>query len=249
MAAWRFRHPTALAVVLAVAVTAAAPAALPAEHAAPASAARTAAAATASGRYELVSTVDPTRPMRWPACRPIEYRINPTDMPSGMVATVQHAMGVVARQTGVRFRFAGRTAHLFDSTNHAATPTIYIGFTNRAHAFGQTFGGTGGEVGVGGPAASWYRSGGRTVEAMTYGRVLLSSRFRAPRTGGGVSWQSLILHEVGHALDLAHQGGPGTIMHPSLTAATPAQFTPAEVRALRRVLQTSGCDDAAWSRL
>jgi hypothetical protein len=245
----RLRHLTAAAAVLALAAVAVAPAAVPREHAAPASAARTASTKATDGRFELPSTVDPSKPMRWLACKPIEYRINPTDMPAGMTGTVQHAMRLIARQTGVPFRYAGRTSHTFPSTAHARTPTIYLAFTSRARDAGQTFGGSGGEIGVGGPAAAWYSSSGRTVEAITYGRVLLSSRFAGARTGGGVSWQALLLHEVGHALNLAHSDDPASVMHPALTRATPGRYTPAEVRALRQVLQTSGCDYTAWSRL
>ena len=245
----RARRLAATATVVALALVGAAPAALPPDHAAPASAAVTSHARAAGGLFELDSTVDPSQPMHWLACRPIEYRVNTTDMPAGGVATVRHAMAIIAAQTGARFRYAGRTRHTFGSTSHAATPTIYIAFTKSTHAAGQTFGGAGGEVGVGGPAASWYSIGGHTVEAITYGRVLLSSRFSAPRTGAGVTWQSLILHEVGHALDLAHHGGATSIMHPSLSSSTPGRYTPAEVRALRQVLQTSGCDYSGWSRL
>jgi hypothetical protein len=245
----RAQHRIAAAAVLALAVLAVAPAAIPPERAAPAAAVATTAGRPADGRFELASTIDPSKPMRWLACRPIEYRINTADMPAGMVATVEQAMGVLARQTGARFRYAGRTSHTFSSTAHAATPTIYIAFTAKTHDSGQTFGGAGGEVGVGGPAGAWYTSGGHTVEAITYGRVLLSSRFTGARVGGGLGWQALVLHEVGHALNLAHRGGSATIMHPTLTASTPARYTPAEVHALKQVLQTSRCDYAAWSRL
>lgn len=245
----RLRHLMVVTTALALAAAGTAPAAVPAEIAAPASAAKTASVTAPDARFEMTSTVDPAKPMRWLACRPIEYRINTADMPAGTVSTVQHAMAVLAHQTGARFRYAGATTHTFTATTHAATPTIYIAFTKRTHAAGQTFGGPGGEIGVGGPAAAWYRSDGRTVEAITYGRVLLSSRFAGRREGGGVTWQALILHEVGHALNLAHRGGAGSIMHPTLTASTPGRYTPAEVRALRRVLQTTGCDYAAWSQL
>lgn len=245
----RGRHLTAAATVLALAVLAGAPAAIPPERAAPSAAAATTAGRVADGRFELPSTVDPSKPMRWLACKPIEYRINPTDMPKGMVATVEHAMGVLQKQTGVRFRYAGRTSHTFTSTTHAATPTIYIAFTKKAHAAGQTFGGAGGEVGVGGPTGAWTTSDGRTVEGITSGRVLLWSGFDGPRTGAGVGWQALVLHEVGHALNLAHRGGATSIMHPALTASTPGRYTAAEVRALKQVLQTTHCDYAAWARL
>jgi Matrixin len=245
----RLRHLAAAATVLALAATSFAPAAVSVDRAAPASAAKTAHAAAPDGRFELPSTVDPSEPMHWLACRPIEYRINPADMPAGMVPTVRHAMRVLSRQTGVPFRYAGSTTHTFAATSHDATPTVYIAFTDQLRSAGQTFGGTGGEVGVGGPAAAWYRTGGRTVEAITYGRVLLSSRFTGPRTGPGLSWQALILHEVGHALNLAHDSDPASIMSPTLSSATPARYTPDEVRALRAVLQTTGCDYAAWSAL
>lgn len=245
----RLRHLAAAAVVLTAVLAPVVPATRVPQHAAPVAALRTARAATADGPFELTSTLDPAKPVRWLACKPIEYRINPTDMPAGMTATVQHAMGVLAKQTGVRFRYAGRTTHAFGSTSHADTPTIYLAFTSKTRVAGQTFGGASGQVGVGGPAAAWYRGEGRTVEAVTYGRVLLSARFHGDRTGAGATWQSLILHEVGHALNLAHRGGPDALMHPSLTDESPGRFTPAEVRALRKVLQTSGCDYAAWSRL
>lgn len=245
----RAQQLTAAATVLALALLAGAPAAIPPERAAPSAAAATTAAQVADGRFELPSTVDPSKPMRWPACRPIEYRINPTDMPKGMTATVEHAMGVLARQTGVRFRYAGRTSRTFSSATHASTPTITIAFTSKTHAAGQTFGGAGGEIGVGGPVGAWMTSEGRTVEGITSGRVLLWSRFTGPRTGAGVGWQALVLHEVGHALNLAHRGGAASIMHPTLTASTPARYTAAEVRALKQVLQTTHCDYAAWARL
>lgn len=248
----RVRHLLAAAAVAVVGLAGAAPAALPATShlAAPAASATTKAARPVDSTFELRSTTNPAEPIRWLACQPIEYRVNPKDMPAGMLTTVQRSMAVLAEQTGVRFRYAGRTSHTFDSTSHAATPTIYIAFTAAGREAGRTFGGSGGEIGVGGPAAAWMRTGsGRTFESMVYGRVLLSSRFQGPRTGAGATWQSLILHEVGHALNLAHRDDRAALMNPVLTASAPGRFTPAEVTALRSVLQTTRCDYAAWSRL
>lgn len=248
----RLRYVLVACTVGVLAATGVAPAALPTTGPAPiANAALAGGVTAASTTYELQSSSDPSKPMRWLACRPVEFRINPDQMPAGLTRTVRATMAVIARQTGVRFRYAGRTDHTFDSTTHAAVPTIYFAFTRERHEAGRTFGGRrGGEIGVGGPAAAWYRSGtGTTYEAMTYGRVLLSSRFDAPRLGAGVTWESLILHEVGHALNLAHRGGTDAVMHPMLSADSPDRYTPKEVAALRRVLQTTGCDYEAWSRL
>lgn len=248
----RVQHLLAAAVVAVLAVTGAAPAAPPAveQLTAPAAAAVTKAAPSADSTFELPSRTDPADPIHWLACRPIQYRVNPKDMPAGMLTTVQQSMAVLEAQTGVRFQYAGRTSHAFDSTSHDTTPTIYFAFTAARREAGQTFGGSGGEIGVGGPAAAWVRSSsGRTFESMVYGRVLLSSRFQGPRTGAGATWQSLILHEVGHALNLAHRDDRDALMNPVLTASAPGRYSTGEVAALRRVLQTSRCDYTAWSRL
>lgn len=217
---------------------------------APASAAVTGRASAAPhGTYELTRSSAPSQPLRWPACRPIDYRINRASMPTGMDAVVKASMAVIAKQTGARFHYAGTTKRTFSTTSRPSTPTIYIGFTPKRKAYGRTFSYPG-EIGVGGPSGAWYQDGdGRRYEAITSGRVLLSTTFTGPRRGAGATWQSLIVHEVGHALNLAHRSPIGDAMHASLSEASPGRFRPAEVRALKKVLQTSGCDYRAWSRL
>lgn len=209
----------------------------------------TASDATARGQFELTVGGDPSAPVHWLGCRPIDFRINPAHEPKGMDAVVRKAMATIGRQTGVRFHDAGSTTHTFDSTGHASTPTIYVAFTSRTRVSGQTFGWPG-EIGVGGPNAVWTTtpSGGR-FESMVSGRVLLSTKFHGPRTGSGTTWEALIMHEVGHALNLAHRTPTSAVMHATLTAHSPAEFAPSEVRALKRVLQTSRCDYDAWSEL
>lgn len=204
-------------------------------------------ARTVAGTYELTSEAT-GKPLRWLACRPIEYRINPTGEPPGMARVVRRVMDTIERQTGARFRYAGHTTHRFTSTGHADTPTVYLQFTAARRAAGERFGSPG-PIGLGGPAGAWIEADGTRYEAITYGRVLLSTRFDGPREGRGVTWRSLIMHEVGHALNLDHRKPTTDVMHATLTERSPGRFSPAEVRALKRVLQTSGCDYRAWRRL
>jgi hypothetical protein len=149
-------------------------------------------------------------------------------------------MAGIGAQLGVRFAYAGTTTHTFGSTAHARTPTIYLAFTKARRAAGVTFGWPG-TIGLGGPVAEWRSDANGSAELITYGRVLLSSRFTGALYGSGQTWQALITHEVGHALNLAHRASPTSVMHPALTAASPARFTAPEVAALKRVLRTTGC--------
>ena len=202
-----------------------------------------------SGSYELTGHAAPSKPLRWPACRAIPYRINPAGMPSGLDAVVKESMAAIGRQTGATFRYAGTTKRSFATTTKPSAPTIYIAFTPKSRAYGHTFAWPG-EIGVGGPTGAWYQDGdGHLYEAITSGRVLLSTTFRGPLRGAGASWQSLIVHEVGHALNLAHRSQARDVMNPILSARSPGRFQPDELTALKRVLQRTGCDYAAWSRL
>jgi hypothetical protein len=198
------------------------------------------AAAAATGTFEVLRRDGSGRPDQWMACRPIDFRINPTDEPAGMARVVRRTMASIGAQLGVRFRYAGTTTHTFGTTAHARTPTIYLAFTAARSAAGVTFGWPG-TIGLGGPVAEWRSTSTGSSELITYGRVLLSTRFAGARYGGGQTWQALLTHEVGHALNLAHRTSPSSVMYPSLTAGSPARFSAAEVVALKRVLRTTGC--------
>ena len=241
---------TLAAAVVALAGSSLAPAAVPtASTAAPLSAARSTASAAHSHTFELTATGHSTAPVHWLACKPIEYRVNTAHMPKRMIPVVQSVFRSIQQQTGARFRYAGHTSHSFSSTSHAGTPTIYLAFTDRTRVAGQVFSWPG-QIGVGGPAAAWYlTSKGGRFESITYGRVLLSTKFAGPRTGGGVSWRSLIMHEIGHTLNLEHRAAATDVMHASLTDRSPSKFSKAEVTALKKVLQRSGCDYSAWKKL
>jgi hypothetical protein len=247
----------ALLVSLGVAVAAAtaAPAALPAAHPEHVSIERAVASTTSSTgphTFELYRHGTSTKPVQWLACRGIAYRINPADEPAGMTAVLRSVMTAIGTQTGVRFTYAGTTTHSFGSTSFDhTTPTIYFAFTSKRDVAGQHFAWPG-QIGVGGPAAAWYSTsvGGPTFEAMTYGRVLLYTGFKGRLTGAGSTWQSLITHEVGHALNLDHRTVPTDAMYPSLSAESPGRFSGAEVAALTSVLQRgTSCNYAAFKRL
>jgi hypothetical protein len=239
---------------VAVAAATAAPAALPRalpEHVSIERAAASTTSVTGPHTYELYRHGASTKPVQWLACRAIDYRINTAGEPAGMTAVIRSVMTSIGKQTGVAFSYGGTTTHGFGSTTFDHTnPTIYFAFTGKQDAAGQHFAWPG-QIGVGGPAAAWYSTsvGGPTFEAMTYGRVLLYTGFKGRLTGAGSTWQSLITHEVGHALNLDHRTIRTDAMYPSLSEESPGRFSAAEVTALRSVLQRTSCNYAAFKRL
>lgn len=198
------------------------------------------AAARTSGTYEVLRRDGSGRPDQWMACAPIDFRINPVDEPHGLTAVVRRTMATIGEQLGVRFHYAGTTAHTFTTMSHARTPTIYLAFTKARRTAGVTFGWPG-TIGLGGPVAEWRSTATGSAERITYGRVLLSTRFVGPKYGPGQTWQALITHEVGHVLNLEHRSSPTSVMYPALTPGSPARFSAPEVTALKRVLRTSDC--------
>jgi hypothetical protein len=238
---------------VAVAAATAAPAALPAAHPEHISIERAAASTTAAGTphtFELYRHNAATQPVQWLACEGLSYRINPAGEPAGMTAVIKSVMTSIGEQAGVTFTYAGTTAHTFGSTGFDhGSPTIYFSFTSKRDVAGQHFAWPG-QIGVGGPAAAWYTTAsGGTFEAMTYGRVLLYTGFKGPRTGAGSTWQSLITHEVGHTLNLDHRTSAHDAMYPSLSAGSPGRFSAAEVTALKQVLRHTSCNYKAFRLL
>ncbi|HEY8319613.1 MAG TPA: hypothetical protein VIG76_12365 [Amnibacterium sp.] len=237
------------AVVAATAAPAAMPAARP-EHVSIERASASAGSSRTPHPYELYQHSATTKPVQWLACRAIAYRINPAGEPAGMTPVIRSVMSSIGKQTGVGFVYAGTTTHTFDATTFdRRTPTIYFAFTGKHDVAGQHFAWPG-QIGVGGPAAAWYVTpSGSTFEAMTYGRVLLYTGFKGPRTGPGSTWQSLITHEVGHVLNLDHRTSDRDAMYPSLTGYSPGRFSAGEVAAMKRSLRTSSCNYSAFALL
>ncbi len=209
------------------------------------------AAATTAKTYELYRHDHSSTPTPWLACKAIGYRINTAHMPTGMKAVVESVMTATGKQVGVTFHYLGTTTRVFGSTSHSkTTPTIYVAFTSSTKPSGTatTFGWPG-TIGIGGPGAGWMTSSKGEFDSILYGDVLLYTGFTAPKTGAGVTWASLIRHEVGHALDLAHRTSKTAVMYPTLTASAPAKFTTAEVTALKRVFQKTKCDYTSFGEM
>jgi hypothetical protein len=163
---------------------------------------------------------------RWNPCETIAYRVNPAGAPPGSLTEVRSAVARVARATGLTFRYLGAT-----SVIPGRAPDNYPPDTHLIIAWGAP---DGGDAGVGGatylPA---HTASGEAALVINRGMVVLDPA----RTTG-----RLLLHELGHAVGLAHPLADDRteIMHARLTADA-TRWGAGDLAGLQAVGAAGGC--------
>jgi Matrixin len=180
---------------------------------------------------------DRLRGSGWAACPdPIRWSLDTGDLPAGLSASVAAdvtwALQTWGRGSGLTFVRDRVTRHAYDDVTHTAVPAdgnrrsrhLYVSFV--ADAQSDYLGGS--VVGVGAPT----RVLPDTREIIAGSAVFLSDfAARASRP----ERVAVILHELGHALGLAHSDGDGDVMRP-LVART-RTLSPADVAGVRSLIR------------
>lgn len=188
-----------------------------------------------------------TRPVaRWDPCRRIDYRVNARRATKGALKDVRGAVTRIRRATGLRFHYAGKTRHVPTGSSADRFPRgteMVIAWARPAASNMLGAGST--AAGVGGPAySSGYEDGaGKAAYRILQGSVVLNARLnsRIPRGfGRGQTRGELLMHEIGHALGLAHTQDSRQIMYPTLQRAR-ARFGAGDLAGLSRVGAQQGC--------
>lgn len=201
-------------------------------------------AATAAFTTSVVPRYDPqgarsdwhltTAGLRWDPCAgPISYRVNAAGVPARRLRQLRQALKLVHQATGLQFTYAGTTSAVPYRTDAGATRseadlTIAFAGARTVRSFGTNV------VGLGG--FSWRGN------AIVAGLVSLDRDARlADGFGRGPTWGSLMMHEVGHALGLAHAGGRQQVMHSGLNSRSHGSWQAGDLTGLRVQGAQDGC--------
>lgn len=152
------------------------------------------------GPHAFIHVGHDGRPLRWSPCAPLTWRYSPAGAPAGVttaeaVAFIDEGFAYLAELTGLTFRYGGTIAR----TDPLPAHQVAVGWSVMAR-------GNLGRAGVVPDATPW---GTRLV----YGAVELNSAESLPLTWGAEGWGPVLLHELGHVLNLDHVDDPAQLMY------------------------------------
>lgn len=181
-------------------------------------------------------------PARWDPCLPIHYVVNTVSAPAGALADLRRALATVSRATGLTFVDDGTTSEIPTPDRSAYQPARYgkrwapmlVAWVSRsrtslideADAEGVTV-----------PIAVPTSQGGVLVSA----EVALNTDQQLPvgfRTDGA-SEGEVLLHELGHAVGLAHVANRADAMFPTVRGI--AAYGEGDLAGLAAVGRGAGC--------
>lgn len=182
--------------------------------------------------YRFAATQpDGVSPVTWSPCRPIHYVVRPLNQPPSGPAAVAQAVASLSAATGLTFIDDGptdevpsgsREPYLPDRYGDRWAPVLVAWATpDEVPDFGIDVAGEAGATRVTTPSGdATYVSGIVYLDPAKYLEI-------ASRSGQAIA-DSVILHELGHLVGLAHVNDPGQLMWPRGNSAGLTTFQPGD---------------------
>lgn len=185
--------------------------------------------------YTYAITDSASRPARWDRCTPIRYAINIASIPpntKNALETIQRAVAEISSASGYTFQYVGDTSVI------PVTSDALSWMTDQADLF----------IGFASPTVVPQLGG--PVAAATQHRTVRTTDGSSRITGSGIAIDStetlwlgfrsyglgqVVLHELGHVLNLGHVDDPAQLMHPTLSYASPNHLQPGDIAGLTQL--------------
>jgi hypothetical protein len=186
-----------------------------------------------------------SEPVRYDACAPVHYAINPAHAPAGGVEDAHKAIEETAKATGLDFAYDGETTEQPDFARAPYQPDRYgdrwapilIAWSpdlGPADASGAQAAGRGGSV---------IRTNGDGRSVYVTGMAVFNSSVALRSGFGGETWGQVIVHELGHVVGLAHVDDSTSVMNP-MVGLRPATWGDGDRRGLWQLGLGSDCVEA-----
>jgi hypothetical protein len=183
-------------------------------------------------RQDLASAVGPNdflfkdsagRPGRWNPCSTITWYFNQSSAPAGALPLLTEAFDYMGALTGLAFKYGGTT---YSPPNPTTAGGIIVGWTALSGSTGQAT-----------SSSTATPKGPRITSA----GIRFDAAQKYATTWAHWGWGPVLLHEIAHALGLAHVGDKGQLMYPVHSAESPSGFAGGDLAGLYRVGAAPGC--------
>jgi hypothetical protein len=199
-------------------------------------------ATTSSTQLYKFSSLVSGKPVRWNPCKAIHYRIRTIGMPTGAGPVVKAAVARVAKATGITIIYDGQststpTSGWLPKSSTGIRPVL-IGWTDAAHS-DLLRNQPSAVLGVTRTAYFATVQDGLTLAA-TKAAVIALDRTNHLALTGSVSWNTVLQHELGHAMGLDHVGNSHELMYPVLSRSLYG-LQSGDLAGLARLGKSAGC--------
>lgn len=190
---------------------------------------------------------------RWNPCGgAIDYRVNLDRAPKNSLPEVKTAFSRISAATGLTFRYAGTTSVIpqaekgYNGKYPAGTEIVIAWVNPGKHSKWLPSGAR--ELGMGGGGwQSAYTAGGGSALRMVEGAVVLNAPSVAKMkrgfgAAGGGTTGAVLMHEIGHAMGLAHpkQDDRSQIMYHTITSKK-AVWGAGDLAGFAKIGKKAGC--------
>lgn len=200
------------------------------------------AASLAQGTAYTFEAMLSGRPVRWDPCTVIHWRYRTAGQVVGGFTQVVRAIARISKATGTTWVYDGAvttvpTTGWLPKTS-TTRPPVLIGWTTAAHS--DLLAGQPASV-LGVTRMAWFgvTQNGTTTAAIRSAVVALNQTKHLPLTGS-VSWYTVILHELSHAMGLGHAASASQLMYPVIQRGL-TDLQSGDLAGLAKVGRSQGC--------